>query len=238
MSSIYSKSFAQPEFAVDWLTRAGALLDAELARREPVPPVPGGAWDKSRDQSANPLASAAREHSLLSPAAYEGGAVGPELLGGSSTGAPTDIISDLLQGAQGDELRRRASQFLETLLESVAHGHVARADSYEDRVPLVRGAAPVRAGSKGSVTLQVSNEETSVSEVRLYTSNLVADSGYEMPSLLISVTPRTASLPPGGQASFEIELAVPAQAPPGLYSGLIQASGCKYVKAVVMFEVV
>jgi len=97
--------------------------------------------------------------------------------------------------------------------------------------------APVPAGSVGKVALCVSNEETSPIDVSLYASNFVAESGYEMPSLLVSVSPRKLRVAPGAEVTFEIQLSVPAQAPPGLYSGLVQATGCKYVKAVVMFEV-
>jgi hypothetical protein len=51
------------------------------------------------------------------------------------------------------------------------------------------------------------------------------------------VTPRQATIPAKGKADFDIEVAVPQQTPPGYYSGLIQAMGNRYVKAVLMIEV-
>ena len=48
----------------------------------------------------------------------------------------------------------------------------------------------------------VRNEEASPAEVSLYASNFVAESGYEMPSLLASFAPRRVVLAPGAEASF------------------------------------
>jgi len=106
-----------------------------------------------------------------------------------------------------------------------------------ERVPLIRAAGPARAGGVASATLQITNEDGVPARVTLYSTNFVADSGYELPSLLFSATPRVATIAPGGAATFEVILKVPAQAPPGAYSGLIQAAGSKYVKAVLMLDV-
>ncbi|MGH7434866.1 MAG: hypothetical protein ACRENE_04260 [Polyangiaceae bacterium] len=87
------------------------------------------------------------------------------------------------------------------------------------------------------MTIRVSNEEAAPVEVTLYSSNFVSDSGCEIPSMRVIASPRTASLPAQGEAAFELKIAVPAQAQPGLYSGLVQAMGARYVKAVVCLEV-
>lgn len=246
MSSMPLKSFQLPTPGTDLLARAASLLSAEVVRLQPILP--------NATPRANPARGAALKPLALPSSAGLGGIQGalppgspgqplaptpPELppLASDAASAPMDALSALLAGANVDELRRRASDFLEALLASLAQGKPAPASAYDDRVPLIRSVAPVRAGATSTVMLQVANEEASVSEVSLYASNFVADSGYELPSLLISVAPRKATLPAGGEATFEIKLAVPAQAPPGLYSGLVQATGCKYVKAVVMFEV-
>jgi hypothetical protein len=55
--------------------------------------------------------------------------------------------------------------------------------------------------------------------------------------LRVTVSPRRATVPPQGEASFSIKIAVPQQTPSGTYSGLIQAMGSKYVKAVLSVEV-
>ena len=237
MPSRFLKSFSQPESTTDLLSRAASLLNAEVIRLQPVRPAArAAALEPGGPLLGHRSASAGGERSALHPGASEIMPLVPRPFGSSSANVPMDLLTSLLSGANADELRRRASDFLETLLASVTQGAAPRS-AYDDRVPLVRSVAPVRAGTTGSVTLQVSNEEASTSEVSLYASNFVADSGYEMPSLSISITPRRATLQAAGQALFEIKLSVPTQAPPGLYSGLVQAAGCKYVKAVVVFEV-
>jgi uncharacterized membrane protein len=45
------------------------------------------------------------------------------------------------------------------------------------------------------------------------------------------------TIPAHGEATFQIRIAVSQQALPGIYSGLIQAAGSKYVKAVLSLEV-
>ena len=150
---------------------------------------------------------------------------------------PTDPTAAALAPTDADELRRRASELLETLLAGQAPRPGGTENSNNDRVPLIRAAAPVQAGSVALATIRVTNEEARASLVSFYTTNLVADSGYELPALLVSISPRCANVAPGDAATFEIKVAVPMQAPPGLYSGLVQATGCHYVKAVVTFQV-
>jgi uncharacterized membrane protein len=65
----------------------------------------------------------------------------------------------------------------------------------------------------------------------------VSDSGHEIPALRVSFTPRVATVPARASKTFEVKVAVPPQAAPGTYSGLIQAMGLKYVKAVLSVEV-
>ncbi len=235
------KSFQPPTLGTDLLARAASLLSAEVVRSQPMLSSAGSRANPARVPVLKPVVLP--NSSNVVPGALPDGAIGQSLPlappppGDDAASAPLDLISSVLAGANVDELRRRASEFLEALLGSLAQGKAAPQSAYDDRVPLLRSVAPVQAGSTGSVMLRISNEEALPSEVSLYASNFVADSGYELPSLLVAVVPRKVTLPPAGETTFEIKLAVPAQAPPGLYSGLVQATGCKYVKAVVMFEV-
>jgi hypothetical protein len=237
MASRSLKSFSQSESRADLLSRATSLLNVEVLRLQPVHLVPPGSGPRSGESLGNLLGNAATERSAALGPMGGASTVPPDLLAGSGASVPMDLLSTVLARANVDDLRRRASDFLETLLASLARGRATAASSYDDRVPLVRSVAPVQPGTTGSVTLQVENEEASPSEVCLYASNFVADSGYELPSLLVSIAPRQATLGAAEAARFEIKLAVPAQTPRGLYSGLVQATGCRYVKAVVTFEV-
>jgi hypothetical protein len=131
-----------------------------------------------------------------------------------------------------DRLRRHAHELIDTLLTAVSPKGPS-----EEQVPMVRCVAPVQAGGEGCATMRVANDEGTPSEVTLYCTNFVADSGCDIPSLRITVSPRSVTVPAKGEAAFEIRIAVPQQTPPGIYSGLIQATGSKYVKAVLSVEV-
>jgi hypothetical protein len=145
----------------------------------------------------------------------------------------TASIPDFAGGAPDlERLRRGAHELLETLL-----GALVPKASTEDRVPLVRAAASVQAGQRASATLRIASDDGSAIEVMPYCSNFVSDSGFEIPSLRVTVSPRMATIPPKGELTFAIEVSVPEQAPAGVYSGLIQAAGTKYVKAVLSVEV-
>jgi hypothetical protein len=156
------------------------------------------------------------------------------LMSSPSSAVPRSTEAPALNAA--DEWRRRASELVETLVAALGKpAETGVADT--ERVPLLRAAAPVHAGEHAKATIRIVNEESTPSRVMLYATNFVADSGYELPSLAFSATPRVATIAPGGAAAFEVTLKVPQQAPPGVYSGLIQAAGSRYVKAVLMLDV-
>jgi hypothetical protein len=136
-----------------------------------------------------------------------------------------------------DLIRRQAHGLIETLLVTFNEATGEKGLPAEDKVPLIQGAAPVSAGSEARASLVVVNEEPTPSEVALYCSDFISDSGHEIPSLRVSVVPRRTTIAVGGKTIFEIKIAVPQQTPPGNYSTLIQAMGCKYVKAVLSIEV-
>ena len=156
------------------------------------------------------------------------------LLGRAPRGAP-DGVGD--RAWDKDGLRKQAQDFFETLLLAVNEGPRAKSVPGEDRVPLLQCEAPVQAGTEARAVLTVGNEETTPADVALYCSNFVADSGHEVPALRVTFSPRRVTIPPGGEATFQIRIAAPHQAAAGLYSGLIQAMGTRYVKAVLSMEV-
>lgn len=138
---------------------------------------------------------------------------------------------------QHDELRRRAHEFIETLLITFNEASGEKGLPAENQVPLVSCVAPVHPGSTGKLTLSVANEEATPTEVTLYSTNFVADEGYEIPSLRVTILPRVVSIPAGTKVDFEVTIAVPLQTPKGYYSGLVQAMGSRYFKAVLSMEV-
>ena len=156
-----------------------------------------------------------------------------------------DLLAGLLSGFGGppagaldmDGLRKQAQDFFETLLLTLNGRHGAKSVPVENRVPLLQCEAPVQAGTEARAVLTVSNEETTPSEVTLYCTNFVADSGHDLSALRVTFSPRKVTIPPGGEVTFQIRIAVPPQVAAGIYSGLIQAMGSRYVKAVLSLEV-
>src|SRR5450631_853502 len=135
-------------------------------------------------------------------------------------------------------LRQQAHELIEALLGGLAtEGTYNRPAAYENQVPIIECMAPVDAGGVAVARMSVANDEDAPADVSLYCTNFVADSGYELPSTRVTVSPRRTTIPARGHAEFEITIAVPSQTPAGFYSGLVQATGCKYVKAVLSTQV-
>lgn len=212
----------------------------------------GGAAGAGSDPAAAPVASQVGE-SLLGIAAricpITGASVpmfpgdanrvrqqAHELVAGLLGG--TDQPGQFLRaGSDGDRLRRQAHELIESLLAAFSGERHEKPGAAGDQVPLLRSPAPVPAGQTARVGFSVANEEGAPCEVTLYCTDFISDSGHEIPALRVTVLPRRATIPAKGDAEFEIEVAVPQQTPAGFYSGLIQAMGNRYVKAVLMVEV-
>jgi hypothetical protein len=140
-------------------------------------------------------------------------------------------------GFDQDRLRKQAYDFIETLLTTLNEGSGRKGLGAEAKVPQLQCEAPVQSGSEARALLTVANEESTPSDVALYCTNFVADSGHEIPSFRVAISPRRVTIPAHGEATFQIGIAVSQQASAGIYSGLIQAAGSKYIKAVLSLEV-
>jgi hypothetical protein len=137
-----------------------------------------------------------------------------------------------MEGLEFDHLRRQVHEVVETFL----NGLIPKAP-VADRVPLLHAEAAVDPGGLATAYIRVANEDVEASEVSLYCTNFVADSGHEIPALHARFSPRVARIPPKGEVTFEMKVAVPLQASAEVFSALVQAMGAKYVKAVVSVEV-
>lgn len=136
-----------------------------------------------------------------------------------------------------DDVRDRAHQLIDALLQTLRDDTTEKPARYDNMVPLIRAGAPVQAGQRACIGMHVTNEDTTPIEVSLYCTDFVTDAGYAIPSLSVTVSPRQVTIAPREGADFEVSVAVSAQTPAGEYSGLVQAVGARYVKAVLAFEV-
>jgi hypothetical protein len=206
------------------VARAGAILAAEALR------LPPGATGPS-------LASSSPR--LPEPAAVVPS--GPQNLGqnvldvvGGLAGA---VKGGLPFGASREALRAQAHELVDTLLLTFRDATGEERVPSEPRVPVIHTAPPTAAGGVARAFMTVVNEESEPSEVSLYCTSLLADSGHEIPAICIALRPRVATLASNARLDFEIEVAVPAQAAAGPYSGLLQVAGSRYTKAVLVVEV-
>jgi hypothetical protein len=206
-----------------------------LAPGRKIGSVPSG--DNSTDLVEQASSLLARQATQLPPIALEI-PKGPPGAMPSPSGleAPGWLRPPIGSGADPVRLRHQAHEMLEALLQAFGTKEPAPGEP-EDRVPLIRCMAPVTPGNDGCAVVRVANDEATPSEVTLYCTNLAADSGYDIPSLRISISPRRVTIASKGEAKFEIKISVPQQTPAGIYSGLIQATGARYVKAVVSVQV-
>jgi hypothetical protein len=150
------------------------------------------------------------------------------------SGGGTELLS------QAISIVAREAARLAGAIPAGSAGPIAGAHAVDDasvRVPLLGCLAPVQAGEVARATVRVANDESEPAEVSLYCSNFVGDSGYEIPSLRVTSLPRAMTIPAGGEGSFDVRIAVSQQTPAGTYSGLIQAMGSRYVKAVLSVDV-
>lgn len=226
---VYPTSDAAP----DLVSRAASIVARE-AGRLPAMALGQSGWSGGMaSPDVAQLASAAGPAAEKVPVADQAHDLLSRLLAtlGQGPGGPVPAQTF------GDDLRKQAHEFLETLLVTFHEATGEKGLPTEDRVPLICYAAPIQAGKPARVTLTVSNEEATPSTVSLCWTNFVSDGGHEITSLKVSVSPRTATIPAHGEAPFEITIAVPEQVPAGTYSGLIQATGSKYVKAVLSITV-
>jgi hypothetical protein len=196
--------------ASDLVARATALLAQEAAR---LPVTPSALLD-----SAGGVTSPSSGQTL------------PPIASRALTSAP---LASPGSAGEADRLRRAAQEWIESVLKLL----LPTGNATGDRVPLIECAAAVAPGEEGRAILRVMNDEDMPSEVTLYCTNFVADSGCEIPALRVTILPRCTTIPPKGQAAFELKIAVPQQTRAGWYSGLVQARGAKYVKAVLSLQV-
>lgn len=256
MANVPKPFYGSTPNSTDFLSQAAALLTRETARlpealrnerASPTSSLPNIAAPScpvvGAEAPATPYAGGdlrQRAHELLAGffSVYGQGnasTAGQNLYGDRA--CPVTHASPPPLGFDKDALRRHAHEFIDTLLMGFRQATSEDGVVADNRAPLVACAAPVRAGSTARATISVVNEEPSASQVTLYCSSFVSDGGHEIPSLRVSFTPRVATIPARSSATFEVKVAVPPQAAPGTYSGLIQAMGCKYVKAVLSVEV-
>lgn len=108
-----------------------------------------------------------------------------------------------------------------------AHGRVAT---------LSRG--PIRAGERMELAIAVNNDsDEPIAGLAFQCSDLIGPAGKTIAAKHITITPSALDLGPRGEARVAIAIGVPADALPGLYSGVFQADKLPDVRAIVLVDV-
>ncbi len=122
---------------------------------------------------------------------------------------------------------------------TIRPGNRRKAPTAQGNIPNIRSSGPVRAGETVEVKIVLDNEsDGEIEEFRFQSSDLVsAASGERIASECVVFRPSQVVIPPNGSAEVTVSVAVPAATPPGLYSGLIQATRMDQLRAVLTIEV-
>lgn len=134
---------------------------------------------------------------------------------------------------QVERLRRQAHEVIEAFLHLISP-RVSLDPAAQ--VPLVQ-ATSVQPGAEARASVALANDDSEPAEATFYSTHLVSDFGYQIPSLHVSFAPRVLALPPNSEATLEVKIAVPMQTPRGSYAGLIRGTGLRQVKVVIAVEV-
>lgn len=150
--------------------------------------------------------------------------------------------------AWADQFRRQAGELVEKLVASALSVGLPQsappilppggmANDLTGHAPVVRPDGPVKAGGIAALPLTVTNTGAAPVDVSFYSSDLVSDSGFGIPAWKVTFSPRTLALAPQERQTVQVQVAVPGQAAPGEYAGLIRAAGLDGMRAVLAVPV-
>jgi hypothetical protein len=96
----------------------------------------------------------------------------------------------------------------------------------------------VRAGESIEVPLAVENAGDAPTEaIEFHSSDLVSATGARITAGRVSFAPPALVIAPGQSEVVKVTLSVPADTPPGIYAGLLQASKLHQLRAVVTVQI-
>lgn len=110
--------------------------------------------------------------------------------------------------------------------------------SGQERLPTIEFPGSVKPGESGSADMTFENsEDRSTGSFNVLSTDLLSSSGSHIPASRVQFTPSTVNLKPKAQKKITVTVRVPKQTPPGVYSGLIQATGIDHLRATLVIRV-
>jgi hypothetical protein len=148
------------------------------------------------------------------------------------------------------DLQKRASEVFAAFLEGFARPEslatsraptdgapAATTTTTTTTVPIIEASSAVKAGQTTTVAVRLVNERNAPTDLILYSTDFVSDTGAQIPALQVTFAPRTLALAGRAHGHAQMKIAIPAQSAPGLYSALVQAVGLGRPSAVVVLQV-
>jgi hypothetical protein len=158
--------------------------------------------------------------------------------------APKSANVPLVDLPEIASLQKRASDALAALLDLFANAMPpaltdqvtapgAQISSFANTVPILEPTKPVKAGETATIALSLPDDARGSEGLVLYSSDFIADTGFAIPSTMVTFSPRVVGRAVGKSA---MTISVPAQCAPGMYSALVQATGLGRPYAVVVLK--
>ena len=95
----------------------------------------------------------------------------------------------------------------------------------------------VAPGGLAVIEFSLVNDDNRPAPVAFFCTGLVGDAGARIGADQVSFEPPALTLAPGLTHRVSVQIAVPAQAAPGLYAGLMRASQIDHLQAVLTLRV-
>jgi uncharacterized membrane protein len=97
---------------------------------------------------------------------------------------------------------------------------------------------PVKAGGTAEIQISFENNRSAGTEdFKLYSTDLISNSGERLPSGLVKFTPQTLKIGPFQTQQATVTIAVPEKTSPGTYSGLVLASNMSDLRSEIVIKV-
>ncbi|MEM9057089.1 MAG: hypothetical protein AAGD86_06410 [Pseudomonadota bacterium] len=145
-----------------------------------------------------------------------------------------DILVDLVEtGVQSaGSLAQRAVKL------RPARGSGSR-QALPGNIPTLTTSAPLAAGGTAEINMTLENDSDAETEEFSFTaSDLVnAAVGEQIDAAQVAISPSPVTIAPNGTCDVHIHVKVPPKTPPGIYSGLLQATRMDRLRAILTVQV-
>jgi uncharacterized membrane protein len=104
--------------------------------------------------------------------------------------------------------------------------------------PVIMAPQPVKAGQTAEIQISFeNNRETQTEEFKLFSTDLISNSGDRLSAALVKFAPETMKIAPFQTMQIKVAVAIPEETTPGTYSGLVLASNMSDLRSEIVIKV-